>query len=150
MAPRNFNLGTIWGVWSVSRLGRFTPTVRSWYLLKMKPTQSSETSAFNTQTPGKYPEDNLSLLQHGESLKIRILVPVSAGHWVVPTDSSDALKETEISCPCQKPKHDSSSLTQTVTQPLFWPRYPGTCSQYSKHAILASVVTILTTVSWHL
>jgi hypothetical protein len=25
-------------------------------------------SAFNTQTPGKYPEDNLSL-QHGESLK---------------------------------------------------------------------------------
>jgi hypothetical protein len=30
-------------------------------LLKMEPTQSSETSAFNTQTPGKYPEDNLSL-----------------------------------------------------------------------------------------
>jgi len=29
--------------------------------------------AFNTQTPGKYPEDNLSLLQHGESLKTRIL-----------------------------------------------------------------------------
>jgi len=28
-------------------------------------------SAFNTQTPGKYPEDNLSLLQHGESLKTR-------------------------------------------------------------------------------
>jgi hypothetical protein len=37
----------------------------------MEPTQSSETSAFNTQTPGKYPEDNLSLLQHGESLKTR-------------------------------------------------------------------------------
>jgi hypothetical protein len=30
-----------------------------------------ETSAFNTQTPGEYPEDNLSL-QHGESLKTRI------------------------------------------------------------------------------
>jgi len=28
--------------------------------------------AFNTQTPGKYPEDNLSLLQHGESLKTRM------------------------------------------------------------------------------
>jgi hypothetical protein len=28
-------------------------------------------SAFNTQTPGKYPEDNLSL-QHGESLKTRM------------------------------------------------------------------------------
>jgi hypothetical protein len=34
------------------------------HLLKMEPTQSSETSAFNTQTPGKYPEDNLSKLQH--------------------------------------------------------------------------------------
>jgi hypothetical protein len=30
------------------------------HLLKMEPTQSSETSTFNTQTPGKYPEDNLS------------------------------------------------------------------------------------------
>jgi len=37
----------------------------------MEPTQCSETSAFNTQTPGKYPEDNLPLLQHGESLKTR-------------------------------------------------------------------------------
>jgi hypothetical protein len=27
----------------------------------MEPTQCSETSAFNTQTPGKYPEDILSL-----------------------------------------------------------------------------------------
>jgi hypothetical protein len=34
-------------------------------------TQSSETSAFNAQTPGKYPEDYFSLLQHGESLKTR-------------------------------------------------------------------------------
>jgi len=37
----------------------------------MEPTQCSETSPFNTQTPGKYPEDSLSLLQHGESLKTR-------------------------------------------------------------------------------
>jgi hypothetical protein len=37
----------------------------------MEQTQSSETSAFNTQTPGKYPEDNISLLQHGESLKTK-------------------------------------------------------------------------------
>ena len=35
--------------------------------------QCSETSAFSTQTPGKYPEDNLSLLQHGESFKTRII-----------------------------------------------------------------------------
>jgi hypothetical protein len=41
------------------------------HLLKMEQTQYSETSAFSTQTPGKYPEDNLSLQQHGESLKTR-------------------------------------------------------------------------------
>ena len=41
-------------------------------VLKMELTQCSETLAFNTQRPGKYPEDNLSLLQHGESLKSRI------------------------------------------------------------------------------
>jgi hypothetical protein len=33
-----------------------------WGRWKMEPTQSSETSAFNTQTPGKYPEDNLSCI----------------------------------------------------------------------------------------
>jgi hypothetical protein len=38
-------------------------------LLKMEPTLCSETSAFNTQMPGKYQEDHLSLQQHGESLK---------------------------------------------------------------------------------
>jgi hypothetical protein len=42
----------------------------------MEPTQSSKTSAFNTQTSGKYPEDNLSLLQHGESLTTRRIVSV--------------------------------------------------------------------------
>jgi hypothetical protein len=29
-------------------------------VLKVERTECSETSAFNTQTPGKYPEDNLS------------------------------------------------------------------------------------------
>jgi hypothetical protein len=33
------------------------------HLLKMELTQCSETSAFNTQTPGKYPEDFLSIAQ---------------------------------------------------------------------------------------
>jgi hypothetical protein len=31
------------------------------HLLKIEPSQCSETSAFNTQTPGKYPEDNSSI-----------------------------------------------------------------------------------------
>jgi hypothetical protein len=35
----------------------------------MEPTECSETSAFNIQTPGKYPEENRPYLQHGESLK---------------------------------------------------------------------------------
>jgi hypothetical protein len=56
------------GVW-VLKADVLELCVGSIFLLKMEPTQSSETSAFNTQTPGKYPEDNLSLLQHGESLK---------------------------------------------------------------------------------
>jgi len=41
-------------------------------VLKMEPTQCSETSAFNSQTPGKYPEYNLSLLQDGKMLKTRM------------------------------------------------------------------------------
>jgi hypothetical protein len=35
----------------------------------MEPIECSETSAFNIQMPGKYPEENLPYLQHGESLK---------------------------------------------------------------------------------
>jgi hypothetical protein len=38
----------------------------------MEPTECSETSAFNIQTPGKYPEENIPYLQHGESLKTAI------------------------------------------------------------------------------
>jgi len=40
----------------------------------MEPIQGSETSAFNNnQTPGKYPEEFLSSLQHGESLKHKMM-----------------------------------------------------------------------------
>ena len=42
------------------------------HLLKMEPIQCSETSVFNNyKTPGEYPEEFLSSLQHGESLKSR-------------------------------------------------------------------------------
>jgi len=43
------------------------------HLLKMELIQCSETSVFNTQTPGNYPEDNLSLLLQGESLNLEEL-----------------------------------------------------------------------------
>jgi hypothetical protein len=41
--------------------------------MKMEQTDCSETSAFNIQTPGKYPEENIPYLQHGESLKTTIV-----------------------------------------------------------------------------
>jgi hypothetical protein len=45
--------------------------------VKMEPTECSETSVFNVQTPGKYPEENISYLQHGECLKITMTVIVT-------------------------------------------------------------------------
>jgi hypothetical protein len=45
--------------------------------VKMEPTVSSETSAFKIQTPGKYPEEYLPHLQHGESLKTMVSLHVT-------------------------------------------------------------------------
>jgi len=39
----------------------------------MEPIVSSETSAIKTQTPGNYPKRNKLHLEHGESLKTRML-----------------------------------------------------------------------------
>jgi len=39
----------------------------------MEPTESSETSAFSTRTPGKYPKENALHIKQGESLKSRIV-----------------------------------------------------------------------------
>jgi len=41
--------------------------------MKMEPIVSSETSAIRTQTPGNYPKRNKLHLEHGESLKTRML-----------------------------------------------------------------------------
>jgi len=40
--------------------------------LKMEQIKCSETSAFNNQTPGKYPKDYTQYSKHGESLKSRM------------------------------------------------------------------------------
>jgi hypothetical protein len=64
--------------------------------LKTEPTQSSETSAFNTQTPGKYPEDNISLQQHGESLKTKIQGKIRTTKQQLPTISITALKMSKL------------------------------------------------------
>jgi hypothetical protein len=41
--------------------------------MKMEQTDCSETSAYKIQTPGNYPEENIQHLEHGESLKSRII-----------------------------------------------------------------------------
>jgi hypothetical protein len=38
---------------------------------KIEPTQSSETSAYKIQTPGKFPEDYILHSQHGEILELQ-------------------------------------------------------------------------------
>jgi hypothetical protein len=40
----------------------------------MEQTESSETSAFSTWTPGRYPKENALQMKHGESLKSRIKI----------------------------------------------------------------------------
>ena len=41
--------------------------------MKMEPTESSETSAFSTRTPGRYPKEDALHIKHGESLKSRMI-----------------------------------------------------------------------------
>ena len=40
--------------------------------MKMKQTECFETSAYEIQTPGNYPEENIQHTEHGESLKSRV------------------------------------------------------------------------------
>jgi len=40
--------------------------------MEMEQTECSETSAYNNQTPGKYPKEYIQDSKHGESLKSRI------------------------------------------------------------------------------
>ena len=41
--------------------------------MKMEPIQGSETSAIRTKTPGNYPKENILHIEHGESLKSRMI-----------------------------------------------------------------------------
>jgi len=45
--------------------------------MKMEPIVSSETSAIRTQTPGNYPKRNNLHLEHGESLRTRLILSSS-------------------------------------------------------------------------
>ena len=41
--------------------------------MKMEPIKCSETSAFSTRTPGRYPKENALHIKHGESLKSGVI-----------------------------------------------------------------------------
>ena len=51
--------------------------------MKMEPTLSSETSAIRTQTPGNYPKRNTLYLEHGESLKTKIVIIVIQKTFII-------------------------------------------------------------------
>jgi len=61
--------------------------------MKMEPIVSSETSAIRTQTPGNYPKRNKLHLEHGESLKTRLLRKIIGLYtiWLV----SSAIKQLQ-------------------------------------------------------
>jgi hypothetical protein len=54
--------------------------------MKMGQTECSETSAIKIQTPGNYPEENIQLSQHGESLKSRIHPGMSTTCGFIPVN----------------------------------------------------------------
>jgi hypothetical protein len=69
--------------WRLSFYGRRFGTLYRFHLhrqvdlpLKMELIESSETSAIKTQTPGNYPKENITQIEHGESLKSRITLIV--------------------------------------------------------------------------
>jgi len=51
--------------------------------MKMEPIVSSETSAIRTQTPGNYPKRNKLHLEHGESLKTRLMSLALLFHYLM-------------------------------------------------------------------
>ena len=51
--------------------------------MKMEPIVSSETSAIRTQTPGNYPKRNKLHLDHGESLKTRMMSLALLFHYLM-------------------------------------------------------------------
>jgi len=62
--------------------------------MKMEPIVSSETSAIRTQTPGNYPKRNKLHLEHGESLKTRVICGLPAQQYFsTPHKQHDFLKK---------------------------------------------------------
>ena len=49
----------------------YTPDFYTYLPMKTEQAECSETSAYNIQTAGNYPEENIQHTEHGESLKSR-------------------------------------------------------------------------------
>jgi len=65
--------------------------------MKMEQTECSETSAYEIQTPGNYPEESIQHTEHGESLKSRIFIRLFASYSVVRSGSvSTNLRSTGL------------------------------------------------------
>jgi hypothetical protein len=55
--------------------------------MKMEPIEGSETSAIRTKTPGNCPKENILHIEHGESLKSRIISLFNSNTtWTFSTD----------------------------------------------------------------
>jgi len=67
--------------------------------MKMEQIECSETSAYKIQTPGNYPEENIQLTEHDESLKSRIilLVITTVRRFLSPPKSCIGLGQTDVS-----------------------------------------------------
>jgi len=52
--------------------------------MTMEQTESSKTLAYKIQMPGNYPEESTQHTEHGESLKLRIVLDM---HFVMSPDS---------------------------------------------------------------
>ena len=57
--------------------------------MKMELIECSETSAIRTQTPGNRPKENILHIEHGESLKTKILYQLTgivSDSYIAPSD----------------------------------------------------------------
>jgi len=85
------------------------------HLLKMELTQCSKTSGFNTQTLGKNPQWKLSLLQHGESLKLELFTSM----WRILQLTSVWLKNFASRKPNSPlPSPSSYAVVTTISYPV--------------------------------
>jgi hypothetical protein len=98
--------------------------------MKMEQMQCSETSAYNIQTPGNYPEDNIVHPQHGGSLK------TTTWYFFASTFRTSVtlyfLKPTRNACLCVR------NISALIALPLY-PRKKSKYFDYYKNCLSCSM-----------